>query len=147
MTLVAKELRGRRGPLTEEQHAELRRHVELGADVLDGLEAMSAVREIVLAHHEWWDGSGYPCALKGDEIPLGARILAVIDAYESMTQGRAHRPPMSRQAALNEIVRLAGRQFDPDVVEVFDRALPRLLAEATDATPNRPGPRATNAGR
>jgi HD-GYP domain-containing protein (c-di-GMP phosphodiesterase class II) len=81
---------------------------------------------VVVSHHVWWDGSGYPRRLAGADIPLGARVLAVVDAFESMTLGRAHRSPLSPEEARTEIERLKGRQFDPDVVEAFERALPRL---------------------
>ncbi|NOT32831.1 MAG: HD domain-containing protein, partial [Candidatus Eisenbacteria bacterium] len=147
MTFVTGELRARRGPLSDDQQAQMRRHVELGAELLDGLDAMTEVREIVMSHHEWWDGSGYPRGLRGTDIPVGARVLAVIDAFESMTQGRAHRAAISRQSALNELVRAAGRQFDPEVVECFERNLSRLLAGDDD--PGRPhaAPETTNAGR
>jgi HD-GYP domain-containing protein (c-di-GMP phosphodiesterase class II) len=104
----------------------MQRHVELGAELLDRIEAMSAVREIVLSHHEWWDGTGYPRGLRGEEIPIGARVLAVVDAFESMTLGRAHRPAMSREAAIDEITGLRGTQFDPDVVDALERILPSL---------------------
>lgn len=126
MTQVRSDVLGARGPLTPDQRAEVERHVERGVELLKPLEAMGALRDIVLSHHEWWDGTGYPRGLSGADIPLGARVLSVVDAFESMTQGRAHRAPMSRQAALNEIVRLAGKQFDPDVVDAIERVLPKM---------------------
>ena len=125
MTLVDREMLegGRR--LDPDERATMQRHVELGAEVLERLETLSAVREIVLCHHEWWDGSGYPRGLKERQIPTGARVLAVVDAYESMTRGRAHRPPLGRRETVAELVTLRGKQFDPDVVDAFIRILPR----------------------
>ena len=94
MTMVGERRAPRRGGRARPPRSAsgCERHPELGAELLEPLEAMGAVREIVLSHHEWWDGCGYPRGLAGDEIPIGARILAVVDAYESMTVGRAHRP-------------------------------------------------------
>ena len=89
----------------------------------DGLEYASAVRDVILAHHEHWDGTGYPRGLSGGDIPLGARILAVVDAYESMTHGRPYRPPLPQAQAIGELRREAGRHFDPEVVEAFQLAL------------------------
>ena len=95
------------------------------------------MREIVLSHHEWWDGTGYPRALRGDEIPIGARILAVVDAWESMTVGRPHRPARREDDARLELGRLAGRQFEPRVVEAFERVLdaarPQSAPEGSNA--------------
>ena len=121
-------------PLTPEQRALVQQHVVLGDEVLARLETMgtdsyerldvlSAVREIVLCHHEWWDGTGCPRGLHGTGIPAGARVLAVIDAYESLTEGRPHRPACERDEALREIAGLAGKQFDPDAVDALERAL------------------------
>jgi signal transduction histidine kinase/response regulator RpfG family c-di-GMP phosphodiesterase len=126
MTMVSEESLEHGGSLTREERGRMERHAELGADLLRPLEAVGAVREIVLSHHEWWDGTGYPRRLQGDQIPIGARVLAVVDAYESMTLGRAHRSALSRDEALAEIVRRKGTQFDPEVVEAFERALPGL---------------------
>ena len=81
------------------------------------------MREIVLGHHERWDGSGYPHGLKGSRIPMGSRILAVVDAWESMTTSRPWRTAMPREEAVAELRREAGHQFDPDVVEAFTRML------------------------
>lgn len=129
MTQVRPDVLNATGPLTADQREEMKRHVERGVELLQPLEAMGALREIVLSHHEWWDGTGYPRGMSGADIPLGARVLSVVDAFESMTQGRLHRAPVSRQAALNEIVRLAGRQFDPDVVDAIERVLPKMEQE------------------
>jgi HD-GYP domain-containing protein (c-di-GMP phosphodiesterase class II) len=113
----------------------MERHVEIGAELLKPLEAVEAVREIVLSHHEWWDGTGYPRGLREEEIPVGARILAVVDAWESMTVGRTHRPPRNEDDARLELRHLAGRQFDPRVIEAFERL---LEAERQPAEPEEP---------
>lgn len=126
MTVVDDEALDRGGSLTHEERERMERHVELGAELLRPLEAVGAVREVVLSHHEWWDGSGYPRRLMGADIPVGARVLAVVDAYESMTLGRAHRAALTSEEARIEIRRRAGSQFDPDVVEAFERALPEV---------------------
>ena len=123
------------GSLSREDRQAIERHPELGAEVLEPLETVGVVREIVLSHHEWFDGSGYPRGLKGDEIPIGGRILAVVDAFESMTVGRPHRPAIPRDETLQEIRRLKGRQFDPAVVEAFELALGELDKPGITMTP------------
>lgn len=123
MTLIDEQVMGRAGSLTDEERTEIRRHPEVGAELLGPFQTMGEVREIVLAHHEWWDGTGYPRGLRGAEIPVGARILAIVDAYESMTLGRPYRPARPRDEAVSEIQRLSRRQFDPDVVWAFGRVL------------------------
>jgi signal transduction histidine kinase len=126
-------LRDCASPFSPDERALMESHVELGAELLKPLETVGAVREIVLSHHEWWDGTGYPRALRGDEIPIGARILAVVDAWESMTVGRAHRPARNEQDARLELGRLAGRQFDPRVTEAFERVLEAARQPAAPA--------------
>jgi response regulator RpfG family c-di-GMP phosphodiesterase len=133
MTLVRDDALERGGALTAPERDHMERHAEIGADLLRPLEAVGAVREIVLSHHEWWDGTGYPRRVAGADIPVGARVLAVVDAYESMTLGRPHRDPLTREQALDEIGRLKGRQFDPEVVEAFERALPGLDLQQTES--------------
>ena len=125
----------KRDSLTEDERKDMQRHVEIGAEILRPLEIMGSAHEVVLSHHEWWDGSGYPRGLKGTGIPVGARVLAVVDAFESMTQGRAHRLPQSPEAALLEIMELRARQFDPEMVDALARVLPRFDAEAGGAVP------------
>jgi signal transduction histidine kinase len=105
------------------------------------LESMSLLREVALTQHEWWDGTGYPRGLKAGDIPAGGRILAVVDAYERMTVGRPHRPARSREQAFDEIRRLRGRQFDPEVVDAFERLIPVL-----DGTSEQPAPETREAG-
>jgi len=123
MTALPASLRDCAAPFSAEERATMERHAEIGADLLKPFEAVGAVREIVLSHHEWWDGTGYPRALRGEEIPVGARILAVVDAWESMTVGRPHRPARPHSDARRELEQLAGRQFDPRVVEALGRVL------------------------
>ena len=105
--------------LDEKQRNAVRSHPEVSVEILRPLEYLGQVRELVLAHHERWDGSGYPHGLAGDQIPLGARILAVVDAWESMTTPRPWRIAAPRDEAAAELRREAGSQFDPEVVEAF----------------------------
>jgi len=133
MTMVGDDALDRAGTLTPEERERMERHAVLGAELLKPLEAVGAVREVVLSHHEWWDGSGYPRRLAGTDIPVGARVLAVVDAFKSMTLGRAHRGPLSPAEARIEIESLKGRQFDPEVVEAFERALPRLEQQQAES--------------
>lgn len=105
--------------LTPEEYAEIRRHPEIGYHILSASNDMAELAEYVLAHHERWDGQGYPRGLKGEEIPYLSRIIAVVDAYDAMTRDRAYRKAMSDADALEELKRHAGTQFDPYVVAVF----------------------------
>ncbi|MEO5616724.1 MAG: ATP-binding protein [Candidatus Eisenbacteria bacterium] len=95
---------------------------ELSQALLRPLDAVGAVREIVLAQSEWHDGSGYPQGLAGDEIPIGGRVLAVVDAFESFTQGRGGQSVLTRQDAMEALKEMTGRRFDPEVVSVFESA-------------------------
>jgi hypothetical protein len=86
------------------------------------IEKMSAVREILLTRHEWWDGSGFPRGLEGAEIPIGGRILAVVDAFERMSAGKGRRAALPREDSIRELGKLAGARFDPEVVDAFEGA-------------------------
>ena len=110
-------------PLDASQRDAMRSHPEASVEMLRPLEYLGQVREIILAHHERWDGTGYPHGLGGDLIPVGARILAVVDAWESMTATRPWRTALGFAEAVAELRREAGRQFDPEVVESFIRLL------------------------
>jgi putative nucleotidyltransferase with HDIG domain len=101
--------------LDAEEWQIMRTHPQVGYDLLQKLPRFSAAAEIVVAHHESYDGGGYPRGLKGDDIPVGARILAVADAYDSMTIPHTQRPPLPPGMAVKEIERCSGSQFDPDI--------------------------------
>ncbi len=100
----------------------VQRHPEIGHRMLESL-GVQPIADWVLHHHERWDGSGYPNGAAGEEIPLGARIIFVADAFDSMTSSRLYKPPRSREAAVAELQRCAGTHFDPDVVRAFLAAL------------------------
>ncbi len=110
------------GPLDPAEWAEMRKHPELGARIVEGA-GLQDIAEWVLAHHERPDGAGYPYGLPGDQVPLEARILAVADAYEAMTADRPYRQAMGEQAAREQLERGAGTQFDAAVVNAFIGAL------------------------
>lgn len=105
--------------LDEQQRRAMRGHPEVSVEILRPLEYLGLVREIILSHHERWDGAGYPQGLQGDHIPMGSRILAVVDAWESMTTARVWRPAVSHEQAVAELRRESGKQFDREVVEAF----------------------------
>jgi cyclic di-GMP phosphodiesterase len=107
------------GKLTPEEWVEMRRHPEIGHRILQGIKFLEGAREIVLSHQETYDGSGYPRGLKGKEIPLGARIFAVVDTLDAMTSDRPYRKALPYEAARAEILKYSGMQFDPDVVKAF----------------------------
>ncbi len=94
-------------------------HPRIGQVILEQAGALRDAAGVVLHHHEWFDGQGYPYGLAGNEIPIGARIVAIADAYEAMVRGRPYRPAMTHQSALGELEAYAGRQFDPELVAVF----------------------------
>ena len=107
------------GPLTADEREIMRRHCEIGYAVLERIPFLKEAAEIVLAHQECYDGSGYPRGLKGEQIPLGARIFAVADTLDAMISDRPYRKALPISAAREEIQRYSGRQFDPKVVQVF----------------------------
>ena len=107
------------GALSPEELAEIRRHPEIGYRILSSVSDMADMAEVVLSHHERWDGTGYPRGLAGEEIPLYSRIILVADAFDAMTSQRAYRAPLSRGMVLQELRNNAGTQFDPRVVEKF----------------------------
>ncbi|MEL7624218.1 MAG: HD domain-containing phosphohydrolase [Clostridiales bacterium] len=114
-------------PLTPAEWEEMRRHPEIGYRIVQATPELSRVANLILSHHERWDGKGYPRKLAGKQIPLLCRILAVTDAYDAMTNDRSYRKAMSSQAAVLELKRNAGSQFDPEIVEIFIQ----ILAESS----------------
>ncbi len=107
------------GSLNAEELSEMRKHCDIGHRIAQSAANLTHIADYILKHHEWWNGSGYPLGLAGEEIPFESRIMAIADAYESMTGGRPHRKAVSREEALKELRKCAGSQFDPDLVEKF----------------------------
>lgn len=114
-------------PLTDEEWKIMKMHPEKGARILQPLTEFREVMEIVLTHHENYDGSGYPRGLRGEEIPLGARIVAVVDAFHAMVSTRTYSRGKTVEYAMDELERCAGSQFDPRVVKAFVQALKRTM--------------------
>jgi len=107
------------GKLSPEEWEEMKKHPEMGYRMLQHIRFLAPALDIVLCHQERWDGSGYPQGLKGEEIPLGARIFAVVDTFDAMTSDRPYRPALSIRAARDEVRRFSGVQFDPRAAQVF----------------------------
>ena len=107
------------GKLDEEEWKEMRRHPELGYRMLKDIRFLQPSLDIVLSHQEYYDGTGYPQGLKGEQIPLGARIFAVADAFDAMTSDRPYRKALDIAAAREEIRRCSNSQFDPKVADAF----------------------------
>jgi putative nucleotidyltransferase with HDIG domain len=111
------------GPLDEAEWEVIKRHPEIGAEIVAPVKKLAHVAPIIRAHQERWDGAGYPDGLRGEEIPLGARILAVVDAYGAIIDERPYKKARSHQEAVAELRRCAGTQFDPQVVGAILRVL------------------------
>ncbi len=116
------------GELNDEEQRIMHRHPEYAYEMLSPIPYLRDALDIPYCHHEHWDGSGYPRGLAGDEIPLAARIFSIVDVWDALTSDRPYRPAWSHQQALNYIQELAGKQFDPKVVEVFIKILGRKAA-------------------
>ena len=119
MVRVGEGILRKRGGLGATEYESVKRHPAEGVDIVEPIEFLEQVKQVIMHHHERYDGGGYPGGLKGDEIPMGARILAVVDAYSSMLSERPYRGAMSREEAIAELRHCSGTQFDPKVVEKF----------------------------
>ncbi|MBU0745430.1 MAG: two-component system response regulator [Gammaproteobacteria bacterium] len=117
------------GPLDAEEWVTMRRHPEIGAEIIGEHPAgvLQLAREIALTHHEKWNGTGYPRGLAGDAIPLSARIVAIADVFDALTTRRPYKEPWPVQDALDHIAAQSGQHFDPDLVVLFAPLLPQLL--------------------
>jgi response regulator RpfG family c-di-GMP phosphodiesterase len=110
------------GPLTDEEYEEMKKHPELGVEIIERISFLLPAALAILHHQERWDGDGYPSGLEGDGISIEGRILCVADAFDAMRTDRPYRAALSEEYAVGELLRCAGSQFDPDVVEAFLRA-------------------------
>jgi putative two-component system response regulator len=117
-------------PLTGAEWIEMRRHPLIGERICEPLALSHLFAPIIRHHHERWDGSGYPDGLRGDAIPIGARIVGVVDAFDAMVHARPYRAAMTTERAVAELRREAGRQFDPELIPIFLALLGEIEGEA-----------------
>lgn len=120
---IDEQILNKEGPLTSEEWTEIMRHPEIGYRLLGAVHDMADIATYVLAHHERWDGLGYPRGIEGTDIPLQARIVAVVDAYDAMVSERPYKNSLTKREAIDELKRNAGKQFDPNLVDVVIEAI------------------------
>ncbi|MBU1043400.1 MAG: diguanylate cyclase [Candidatus Omnitrophica bacterium] len=116
---ISEKILMKKSKLTAQEYEEIKKHPQIGADILRPIHFFQAIIPLMLHHHERWDGKGYPYALKGEEIPLGARIIALADTYEALTANRRYRKACSKKMAIKIIKDVSGTQFDPVLVDLF----------------------------
>jgi len=114
------------GPLTADEYEQVKQHVVIGADILSAVSFPGPLASIVRHHHENWDGSGYPDHLRGEEIPLGARVLAIVDGYDALTSNRPYRRELPHDYAVSIIREKRGIMYDPTIADAFLRIASRL---------------------
>ena len=124
------------GKLTPLEFEQMKLHVDVGADILSAIDFPYPVVPIVRAHHENWDGTGYPRGLKHEDIPIGARILSVVDCYDALTSDRPYRPALSDADAMKIVLERRGTMYDPQVVDTFVRVYKEIAAEAMEPAPH-----------
>jgi putative two-component system response regulator len=119
---IAEDILRKDGPLNEAEWQEMRRHPEVGAELVKGIHYLDQAVPVILYHHERWNGSGYPFGLKDENIPTDARIVAIADSFDAMTTERPYRKELTPEQACNEIIYGSGIQYDPNMVEAFQHA-------------------------
>ena len=122
----------KQAPLTQDEWALVRRHPEIGERICAPLRSFAAFGPIIRHHHERWDGAGYPAMLRGEAIPIGARIVGLVDAFDAMTHDRPYRDARSIEQALDAIAMEAGHQFDPDLTGVFADEIGRMAGQLVE---------------
>src|ERR1700730_2399355 len=118
------------GPLTQEEFQKIRIHPEVGAEIIAAVPFPYPVAPIILSHHERWDGKGYPQGLKGEQIPLGARILTIVDYFDAITTERPYHKALSHEGGIGLMRHESGKALDPALVKTFIALLPGLIQEA-----------------
>jgi len=129
---VAEDILNKTQKLSDEEFEKIKMHVHYSVKILEDIKQLCEITEIIKYHHEYYNGCGYPFGLKGEQIPLGSRIIAIADAYDSMVSKRAYRDSLTSEEALKVIEQGAGKQFDPDLVEIFKLVLPEAVQEIQD---------------
>jgi len=125
---IHEDILGKKGRLSEAEQQVMRQHPVLGEKIIEPIDFLQPVRPLVRFHHEWWDGSGYPDGLRGEAIPLGARIICAADTYDAATSDRPYQQAVDDREAIEILTRLRERQFDPRVADALIRVIERKLA-------------------
>jgi len=140
---IPNEVLNKKDKLSAENWEAIKAHPRLGTNIVSNIPQLIRCADSILHHHERWDGSGYPQGLKGEQIPLESRILAIADSFEAMTSARPYRPALSREDVVEELRKGAGSQFDPTLVEVFigiiEAGLPDRVKTGPDPADERAG--------
>ena len=116
---ISAEILSKPGKLSDKEWVEMRKHPEIGFRIAQATSELIPIANYILCHHEKWDGKGYPQGLFGEQIPLLSRIVAIVDAFDAMTNDRVYRSAMTKGEVIEEIRRNSGTQFDPEVTRVF----------------------------